>query len=95
MIPRRAFLIGLGLTGFVVPLPTRAQPGKLARVGYISSLPEGFMLADAWRKAFVDGLRAARMGGEPERSSSNGDMQRCAPKRRRWQWKNCFGSTST
>jgi putative tryptophan/tyrosine transport system substrate-binding protein len=58
MIPRRAFLISLGLTGFVVPSPTRAQtPGKLARVGYISNLPEGFLLADAWRKAFVDGLR--------------------------------------
>ena len=94
MIPRRAFLIGLGLTGFVVPLPTRAQPGKLARVGYISSLPEGFMLADAWRKAFVDGLRE-RGWVENQNSSSNGDMQRCAPKRRRWQWKNCFGSTST
>jgi len=58
MIRRRAFLIGLGLTGFVVPSPTRAQaPGKLARVGYISTLPEGFLLADTWRKAFVDGLR--------------------------------------
>ncbi len=57
MIPRRAFLIGLGVTGFA-PLLARAQPpGKLARVGYISTLPEGFLLADAWRKAFVDGLR--------------------------------------
>jgi hypothetical protein len=59
MISRRTFLIGLGLTGFVVPSPTRAQaPGKLARVGYISTLPEGFLLAEAWRKAFVDGLRS-------------------------------------
>ena len=59
MIPRRAFLIGLGLTGVVAaPSPTRAQaPGKLARVGYISSVPASFLHADAWGKAFVDGRR--------------------------------------
>src|SRR5258705_7442331 len=57
MIPRRAFLIGLGVTGFAPWLARAQPPGKLARVGYISTLPEGFLLADAWRKAFVDGLR--------------------------------------
>ena len=58
VIPRRAFLIGLGLTGFVVPGPTRAQPpGKLPRVGYISNVPSGSLFADVWRQAFVDGLR--------------------------------------
>jgi hypothetical protein len=58
MISRRVFLIGLGLTGFAAPTPTRAQPpGKLARVGYISNLPGSSLLADVWRKAFVDGLR--------------------------------------
>ncbi len=58
LIARRTFLIGLGLTGFVAPSPTRAQPpGKVARVGYITNLPSSSVLADVWRKAFVDGLR--------------------------------------
>ncbi len=58
MISRRAFLIGLGLTGFVKPASTAAQsPGRMARVGYISNVPSNDVLAGVWRKAFVDGLR--------------------------------------
>jgi hypothetical protein len=59
MIPRRAFVIVLGVTGFAASSPSRAQPpGKLARAGYISNAPSGSLFEEAWRKAFVDGLRA-------------------------------------
>jgi len=58
MIDRRTFVIGLGLTGLAVHSTLEAQPpGKLARIGYISSFPGGSPLADMWRQAFVDGLR--------------------------------------
>jgi len=57
-INRRALLIGLGLTGLVVPSVAVAQPlGRVARVGYISNVPGSSPLVDLWRKAFVDGLR--------------------------------------
>ena len=49
---------GAGLTGLGVPATARAQTtGKLARVGYITSLPSNSPVPDLWRQAFVDGLR--------------------------------------
>jgi len=57
MIARRAFL-SLGLAGLVGPCVARAQPAsRVARVGYISNVPGSSLLAEPWRKAFVDGLR--------------------------------------
>jgi putative tryptophan/tyrosine transport system substrate-binding protein len=57
-INRRALLIGLGLTGLVVPSFAVTQPlGRVARVGHISNVPGSSPLVDLWRKAFVDGLR--------------------------------------
>ena len=58
MIRRRTFVIALGLTGFSGPAVAAAQgTGRMPRVGYISNVPPSTLLADAWRKAFVDGLR--------------------------------------
>ncbi len=58
MIDRRTFLVGLGLSGLAGRSIVQAQPaGKLARVGYISSIEGSTPVADLWRKAFVDGLR--------------------------------------
>lgn len=58
MIRRRTFLIALGLTGLSGPALAAAQTaGRISRVGYISNVPPSTLLADAWRKAFVDGLR--------------------------------------
>ena len=57
-IDRRTFLIGVGLTALAAPTVACAQPaGRVARVGYISSVPGSSPLPELWRKAFVDGLR--------------------------------------
>ena len=56
-IDRRAFLLGLGLTGLAAARAEAQPAGKLARVGYISGIPGSSPLGDTWRQAFVDGLR--------------------------------------